>query len=101
MNTRLLNVALATIWLASFQGVAWPQHHGHASGGGGARHTQGSTGSTSGREARGGSREHHRTVDATPSRITVLPPGLATDPRGRLFLAQPYHAFRPRSSVGL
>ena len=101
MNTRLLNVALATIWLASFQGVAWAQHHGHASGGGGARHTQGSTGSTSGREARGGSREHHPTVVATASRITVIPSGIATDPRARFYFAQPYYAFRPRSSVGL
>ena len=33
MNTRLLNLALATFWLTSFQGVAWAQHHGHASGG--------------------------------------------------------------------
>ena len=101
MNTRLLNLALATVWLASFQGVAWAQHHGHAGGGGGARHPQGSTGITSRREARDGSRENHPAVITTAPRVTVGPPGMATNAGARLFFAQPYYIFRPRASVGL
>ena len=100
MNTRLLNLALATVWLASFQGVAWAQHHGHAGGGGGARHPQGSTGITSRREARDGSRENHPAVITTPPSV-VVPPGMATNAGARLFFAQPYYVFRPRASVGL
>jgi hypothetical protein len=101
MNTRLFNLALATILLVCFQGVSWAQHRGHAGGGGSARHPQGSIGVTSRREARDGSRDHHPSGIATAPRVTVIPSGIGTDARARLFFAQPYYVFRPRSSAGL
>ena len=101
MNTRLFNLALATILLVCLQGVSWAQHRGHAGGGGSARHPQGSIGVTSHREARDGSREHQPNAVGTTPRVAVIPSGITTDRRSRLILARPYYVFRPRASVGL